>query len=122
MLDAGFNVNLQVTISLLNVHDLIEINRHYGQKFNVVVNFNSIVDTPNFLSIKNLPIDVKSKLLKKYGIPYYDKRGIEKFQLVKTQLKKQGNTENLKLAYDYMDKLSKNRNFDWKKLWPDFLK
>ena len=76
----------------------------------------------NFLSIKKLPIDVKSKLLKKYGIPYYDKRGIEKFQLVKTQLKKQGNTENLKLAYDYMDKLSKNRNFDWKKLWPDFLK
>ena len=122
MLDAGFNVNLQVTISLLNVHDLIEINRHYGQKFNVVVNFNSIVDTPNFLSIKNLPKDVKSKLLQKYNIPYYDKRGIEKFQLVKTQLKKQGNSENLKLAYDYMDKLSKNRNFDWKKLWPDFLK
>ena len=122
MLDAGFNVNLQVTISLLNVHDLIEINRYYGQKFNVVVNFNSIVDTPNFLSIKNLPKDVKSKLLQKYNIPYYDKRGIEKFQLVKTQLKKQGNSENLKLAYDYMDKLSKNRNFDWKKLWPDFLK
>ena len=21
-----------------------------------------------------------------------------------------------------MDKLSKNRNFDWRKLWPDFLK
>ena len=122
MLDAGFNVNLQVTISLLNVHDLIEINRYYGEKFNVVVNFNSIVDTPNFLSIKNLPKDVKSKLLQKYNIPYYDKRGIEKFQLVKTQLKKQGNSENLKLAYDYMDKLSKNRNFDWKKLWPDFLK
>ena len=122
MLDAGFNVNLQVTISLLNVHDLIEINRYYGQKFNVVVNFNSIVDTPNFLSIKNLPKDVKSKLLQKYSIPYYDKRGIEKFQLVKTQLKKEGNPVNLKLAYDYMNKLSKNRNFDWKKLWPDFLK
>ena len=23
---------------------------------------------------------------------------------------------------DYMDKLSKNRNFNWRKLWPDFLK
>ena len=28
----------------------------------------------------------------------------------------------IKQAYDYMDKLSKNRNFDWRTLWPDFLK
>ena len=46
-------------------------------------------------------------------------RGISKFQLVKTQLKLDGDTSNLQKAYDYMDKLSKNRNFDWRKLWAD---
>ena len=122
MIDAKFNVNLQVTISLLNIFDLIEINRYYTEKFEVNVNFNSIVDTPDFLSIKNLPKDIKQKLLKTYEIPYYDRRGIEKFQLVKTQLKKEGSEKQIQLAYDYMDKLSKNRNFDWRTLWPDFLK
>ena len=55
-------------------------------------------------------------------MPVYDRRGVNKFQLVKTQLKLEGDTSNLQKAYDYMDKLSKNRNFDWRKLWPDFLK
>ena len=86
------------------------------------MHFNSIVTTPNFLSIRHLPLDVKQKLLKQLDVPVYDRRGVSKFQLVKTQLKLAGDTSNLQKAYDYMDKLSKNRNFDWRKLWPDFLK
>ena len=51
-----------------------------------------------------------------------DKRGINRFQLVKTHLKQDGDETQLDKAYDYVEKLSANRNFDWKKLWPDFLK
>ena len=122
MLDSGFNANISCTISLLNVFDLIDINNYYKNKFGANVNFNSIVTTPNFLSIRHLPIDVKQKLLKQLDVPVYDRRGVSKFQLVKTQLKLEGDTTKLEKAYDYMDKLSKNRNFDWRKLWPDFLK
>ena len=122
MLDSGFNANISCTISLLNVFDLININNYYKNKFGANVHFNSIVTTPNFLSIRHLPIDVKQKLLNQLDVPVYDRRGVNKFQLVKTQLKLEGDTTNLQKAYDYMDKLSKNRNFDWRKLWPDFLK
>ena len=73
-------------------------------------------------SFEHLPLDVKQKLLRQLDVPVYDRRGVSKFQLVKTQLKLEGDTSNLQKAYDYMDKLSKNRNFDWRKLWPDFLK
>ena len=122
MLDSGFNANISCTISLLNVFDLININNYYKNKFGANVHFNSIVTTPNFLSIRHLPLDVKQKLLRQLDVPVYDRRGVSKFQLVKTQLKLEGDTSNLQKAYDYMDKLSKNRNFDWRKLWPDFLK
>ena len=122
MLDSGFNANISCTISLLNVFDLIDINNYYKNKFGANVHFNSIVTTPNFLSIRHLPLDVKQKLLRQLDVPVYDRRGVSKFQLVKTQLKLDGDTTNLQKAYDYMDKLSKNRNFDWRKLWPDFLK
>ena len=122
MLDSGFNANISCTISLLNVFDLIDINNYYKNKFGANVHFNSIVTTPNFLSIRHLPLDVKQKLLRQLDVPVYDRRGVSKFQLVKTQLKLEGDTSNLQKAYDYMDKLSKSRNFDWRKLWPDFLK
>jgi len=82
-----------------------------------------VVTTPNFLSIQHLPRDVKNKLLDYYDLPnFVDKWGVNKMNLVKTQLLLDGDTKNLKQAYDYMDKLSKNRNFDWRTLWPDFLK
>ena len=121
--EAGFNVILNCTISLLNIHDLLEIHKYYKTKFGVVVNFNSVVTTPNFLSIQHLPDDVKDKLIDDYNLPnFVDKWGAKKMNLVLTQLKLKGDTKNLKQAYDYMDKLSKNRNFDWRTLWPDFLK
>ena len=65
----------------------------------------------------------QNKLLDYYDLPnFVDKWGVNKMNLVKTQLLLDGDTKNLKQAYDYMDKLSKNRNFDWRTLWPDFLK
>jgi organic radical activating enzyme len=121
--DAGFKLMLNCTVSLLNIHDLLEIHKYYKTKFGVVVNFNSIVTTPNFLSIQHLPQDVKDELIEKYTLPnFVDKWHVNKMNLVLTQLKLDGDTKNLKQAYDYMDKLSKNRNFDWRTLWPDFLK
>ena len=36
------------------------------------MHFNSIVTTPNFLSIRHLPVDVKQKLLNQLDVPVYD--------------------------------------------------
>ena len=120
--EAGFKTYLNCTISLLNIFDLEEIDNYYAD-MGVRVNFNSIVNTPNFLSIRHLPLEKKQNIIKRLeALNRKDYRGVDKFQLVKTQLKLDGDEEKLKLAYDYMDKLSKNRNFDWRKLWPDFLK
>ena len=120
--EAGFKTYLNCTISLLNIFDLEEIDNYYAN-MGVRINFNSIVNTPNFLSIRHLPLEKKQNIIKRLeALNRKDYRGVDKFQLVKTQLKLDGDEEKLKLAYDYMDKLSKNRNFDWRKLWPDFLK
>ena len=96
------------------------------QKYTSIIKqnkFNSVVTTPNFLSIQHLPQDVKDELIGKYTLPnFVDKWRVNKMNLVLTQLKLDGDTKNLKQAYDYMDKLSKNRKFDWRTLWPEFLK
>ena len=122
MIDNGFRIDLNCTISILNIHDLLDMYKYYKSNFGLEMNFNSIVSTPDFLSIKNLPIKIKDELLEYYKIPIRDKRGIDRFQLVKTHLKQDGDETQLDKAYDYVEKLSVNRNFDWKKLWPDFLK
>jgi len=122
MLDNGFRIDLNCTISILNIFDLYDIYKYYRDNFGLHMNFNSIVNTPRFLSIKNLPTKTKDELLKYYKMPLFDNRGIDRFQLIRTQLKLDGDEDLLKQAYDYMDKLSKNRNFDWRTLWPDFLK
>ena len=123
IIDANFYAYLNCTISLLNIFDLDKIDDYYMKKFNININFNSIVTTPRFLSIKHLPYKIKQNLIKKYDdMARTDRRGIDKFQLVKTELKLDGDESKLNEAYDYMDKLSKNRNFDWRTLWPDFLK
>ena len=122
MIDNGFRIDLNCTISILNIHDLLDMYKYYKSNFGLEMNFNSIVSTPDFLSIKHLPKKIKDVLLKYYKIPIRDKRGIDRFQLVKTHLKQDGDETQLDKAYDYVEKLSANRNFDWKKLWPDFLK
>jgi molybdenum cofactor biosynthesis enzyme MoaA len=122
MLDNGFRIDLNCTISILNIFDLWDIYKYYRDNFGLHMNFNSIVNTPRFLAIKNLPRKTKDKLLEYYKIPLFDNRGIDRFQLIRTHLKIDGDETLLNQAFDYIEKLSKNRNFDWKKLWPDFLK
>ena len=120
--EAGFKTYLNCTISLLNIFDLEDIDDYYAN-MGVRINFNSIVNTPNFLSIRHLPKKYKYNIIKRLeALNRKDNRGVDKFQLVKTQLKLDGDEKKLNQAYDYMDKLSKNRNFNWRKLWPDFLK
>jgi len=122
MLDNGFRIDLNCTISILNIFDLWNIYKYYRNNFGLHMNFNSMVSTPRFLSIKNLPRKTKDKLLEYYKMPLYDNRGIDRFQLIRTHLKLDGDETLLNQAFDYIEKLSANRNFDWKKLWPDFLK
>jgi len=122
MIDNGFRIDLNCTISILNISDLWDIYKYYRDNFGLHMNFNSIVSTPRFLSIKNLPRKTKNKLLEYYKMPLFDNRGIDRFQLIRTHLKLDGDETLLTQAFDYIERLSANRNFDWKKLWPDFLK
>ena len=59
--------------------------------------------------------NTEEELLEYYKIPLFDNRGIDRFQLIRTHLKIDGDETLLNQAFDYIEKLSKNRNFDWKK-------
>ena len=59
----------------------------------------------NILFLNNLyptSTSLRFKLLKQLDVPVYDKRGVSKFQLVKTQLKLEGDTTKLEKAYNPM--------------------
>jgi organic radical activating enzyme len=103
---------LNCTVSLLNIDDLHEIARYYRRKFDVEVTFHNIARGPEMLSICNLPGHLKEKYTRLYkDFPYV----LEELQKVPHS---KGSLEQMK---SYCDRLSQHRNFDWRKLWPNFL-
>ena len=105
--------NLNCTTSLLNVEDLISIKDYYKQNFNIEVKFTSVVMTPKILSIRNLPEEKKQQLINRY-------EHIPEFAYVLSELKKEGNSTDLKAGIEYMKKLSKQRNMNHAELWPQY--
>ena len=105
--------NLNCTTSLLNVEDLISIKDYYKQNFNIEVKFTSVVMTPKILSIRNLPEEKKQQLINRY-------EHIPEFAYVLSELKKEGNSTDLKACIEYMKKLSKQRNMNHAELWPQY--
>lgn len=100
---------INCSVSLLNIFDLNEIYDYYWDNFGIKTTFMNIVRGPAFLSIRNLPQEVKNDLIKKYK-DITDGLYIENELLLPKKFE-------LKIAEEYCDKLSASRNFDWRKVW-----
>ena len=94
--------NINVTVSLLNVLDLDEIEKYY-KDFNTT--FYGIVSSPEMLSIKNIPN--KKPLLKKY----------KRFPMVIQELQKEGKYRQYEKGIDYCRKLNSQRNINFNQLF-----
>ncbi len=103
---------LNCTVSLLNIFDLEEIYNYYMDNFGLNTTFMNIVRGPKFLSIRNLNQKDKDMLLEKY-------KDFEDYSYIKNELLLKP-TDNLDKIKNYCDRLSENRNFDWKELWNEF--
>ena len=107
--EAGHLVNyLNCTVSILNVFDILEIQKYYRNNFNLLVTFHNIARGPQMLSICNLPYNIKQELIEKY----------KDFPFVVDELKKPswGLYEK---GLEYCQKLSDHRGFQFRELWPE---
>ena len=103
---------INCSISLLNVFDLFEIRDYYMDNFGIKTTFMNIVRGPEYLSIRNLDQKDKDMLMKKY-------ENIQDGLYIKNELSLKP-THTLDTMRNYCDKLSKHRNFDWRKLWNEY--
>jgi hypothetical protein len=104
---------INLTSSILNIFDLIEIRNYYRDNFGIPMTFQNIVRGPFMLSIRNLKQKDKDILLKKYEkLPNYSyiqsELMIEPYDIDHIKMKK------------YCDDLSKHRNFNWRELWNEY--
>jgi len=99
---------LNCTVSILNVHDLIEIERYYYKNFGLKVVFNNVARGPQFLSICNFDDKIKKQLIKRYSHLVF----------VVDELKKPS-WGLLEQGKEYCQKLSDHRGFQYKELWPN---
>ena len=94
--------NINVTVSMLNILDLDEIEMYY-KDFNTT--FYGIVSAPEMLSIKN--IFNKEELIKKY----------KRFPMVVQELQKNSIDGFYEKGLDYCRKLNSQRNIDFNQLF-----
>ena len=94
--------NLNVTVSILNVLDLDEIEKYYKD---FKTTFYGIVCKPEILSIRNIPN--KEKLIKKY----------ERFPMVVQELHKDTMDGYYKNGIDYCRKLNTKRTIDFNQIF-----
>jgi organic radical activating enzyme len=104
---------IQCSVSLLNVFDLDHIYKYYQDTFRLGVSSNSYVLGPAILSVKNFKSGVKKELIEHYEhLNTHDK-------LFFNELKKEPDVKLKGKTVEYLDKLSKFRNMDWRKIWGD---
>ena len=102
---------IQISVSLLNIFDLNEIYKYYKDNFSLQASSNSYVQGPFILSVKNLKKGIKEGLIKKYN--YLGRND----KLFYSELKKNSDPRLSKMTLEYLDKLSKFRQMDWRKIW-----
>lgn len=106
--------SLNCTVYLLNIFDLKKIKKYYLDNFKLYMTFPSYVRGPEMLSIKNLPIKIKSDLLKKYENFTTDSYFL-------SELHKTGYAKDFMNGFHYLNSLGQHRNIDWLKLWPEIV-
>lgn len=104
------NFKFNATVSILNIDDIFEIDKYYENRFRKRITFHNIVRGPEYLSIRNLPQQLKNEYMKKYkDYPY-----------IIAELK-QPNTMPIKIFFEYCDLLANHRGTDWRSEWSDFI-
>jgi len=111
--------HIQVTVSILNGSDLIEIRDYYNSKFDLRVDFTNMVAGVN-LAIDSYPNDHKEMLINKY-------ENDTDFDVVVETLKSSMNIihtdfgDRYSKDLDYCQKLSEHRNFHFRDIWKNQL-
>ena len=106
----NINFKFNATVSFLNIDDIFEIKNYYNRKFRNLITFHNIVRGPDFLSIRNLPPQLKNEYIKKYkDYPY-----------ILAELR-QPNNMPIDTSFEYCDKLANHREMDWRNAWSDFI-
>ena len=101
--------SITCTSSLLNVNDLFEIRNHYREVVGLETYFHNIVVNPPMLSCKNAKN--KEELLEKYiG---------DDFEMLRSELKKDFDKQELQQGMEYCLSLSKHRNIDFQEIFSD---
>jgi organic radical activating enzyme len=100
--------NINVTVSLLNINDLFEIQDYY-KDFNVT--FTGIVSNPKHLSIRNLPQELKDTLRIKYA----------ELPMVVQELDQPIIEGDLERGIEYCKKLNSQRNINFDVLFSDII-
>jgi len=103
----NFKQCLNVTVGILNIEDLDEIQEYY-ENLGANVTFYNVVNKPKALSIRNLPEHLKEKYRKKY--PQHG-------QVIAELNKPKFSEDWYELFTDYMDKLYAHRKLDWRKIF-----
>ena len=99
---------------LLNIFDLKDIKKYYFDNFKLKLSFPSYVRGPVMLSIKNLPIKIKSNLINEY-------KNFTKDSYFLSELHKTGNAKDFINGFNYLNSLGQYRNINWMKLWPEIV-
>ena len=100
--------NINVTVSLLNINDLFEIQDYY-KDFNVT--FTGIVSNPKHLSIRNLPQELKDTLRIKYA----------ELPMVVQELDQPIIEGDLERGIEYCKKLNSQRNINFDVLFSEII-
>jgi len=112
------DARIQITTSILNIHDHFEIRDYYRDNFNLRTSLDDIdasldhcvVSKPELLSVRNLPQKLKDVYIEKY----------QQYPTVVAELKK----ESLGLfeeSLKYCDDLSRHMGKDFRVIWKDWL-
>jgi MoaA/NifB/PqqE/SkfB family radical SAM enzyme len=107
-------LSLNCTVYLLNIFDLKDIKKYYFDNFKLKMSFPSYVRGPVMLSIKNLPIKIKSNLINEY-------KNFTKDSYFLSELHKTGSAKDFINGFNYLNSLGQYRNINWMKLWPEIV-
>lgn len=108
----GFEMKLNLTLSILNIDDLLDIIDHYN-KLGIEVDCHAVVYRPEILSIRNLPQQLKDEYSAKFKVlPTRTHEFIDAEMMA--------NGKGLDEGYAYIDTLAEHRKIDWRMIWKDF--
>jgi organic radical activating enzyme len=102
---------INLSVSILNVEDLYEIEEYYRSNFGLETKFNIVVEKPYYLNIKNHPL--KDQLYDKY-------KDDPKMSLVCKNLLQATDARQWNKGIDYIHTLNNHRKMNFSELWPDY--